>query len=199
MDFRECTRLLTPLKLTGMHSFGMAPSLTMVNHLGSSFLGEGQEFLLECKYYVIPGVFPLSLRRFSSTELEGCVRGYENAIFQSCASVAEGNIKFQIFIQRVVEMFKVPDLFSGVDTLMLQRQEGGGGTTSISQPTIPVQVVLTHSQHSTPVAESSKAASKRRAVDPPPSPPPQKSKLVRPGDGWYVVHTGVLPGVYYGA
>lgn len=97
-------------------------------------------------------------------------------------------------------MFAVPDPFLGVDALVQRQREEARNETPAAQPTVTVQVTQIRSQPSPPpqVAESSKSASKRKAVDPPLTASPQKSKMIRPGDGWYVVHTGVLPGVYYG-
>jgi hypothetical protein len=140
------------------------------------------------------------LRWLSSSELEACVKGYENATFQSCSSVAEGNIKFQLFTQRVVEMFTTSDPFCGVGALMPRQKEEPSESISVAQPTTPVQVAAVHLQPSVQpqVAESSKAASKRRAIDPSLTPFSDKPKVARPGDGWYVVHTGFLPGVYFG-
>ncbi|KAF9777749.1 hypothetical protein BJ322DRAFT_1114794 [Thelephora terrestris] len=64
-----------------------------------------------------PGVFT------RVSELEACVRGYENAIFRSCSSVAEGKIKFQLFAEQVNQIPSVPDPFAGVEALMPQRAE----------------------------------------------------------------------------
>ena len=92
-------------------------------------------------------------------------------------------------------MFNVHDPFSGVDAIMPPSNGGARKVNPVAQPATPVQGTSTRPQHFSPsqVAQSSKAAGKRRAAS-----PSQKSKIARPGDGWYVVHTGVLPGVYYG-
>lgn len=97
-------------------------------------------------------------------------------------------------------MFSVPDPFSGVEALMPQLAENVLEVTPAAQPIASVQVTPSRSSSPRPpqVAESSKAASKRKAVEPSPTLTPQRHEGHRPGDGWYVVHTGVLPGVYYG-
>ena len=208
MGFRGLSPTSPLLNLLGMPMFGMGLTPTTVKPHGLSFSGGGLGFLPECEcpcvYLRRPSISDMVI----STELEGCVKGYENAIFQSCSSVSEGNIKFQLFTQRVVEMFANSDPFSGVESLMPRQKEERREATPAPQLTAPVQVTPTNSLSSLPpqVAESSRAASKRRAVDPPLNPPQnanvtplQKSKVTRPGEGWYVVHTGVLPGVYYGA
>ena len=58
-----------------------------------------------------------------STELECSVKGYPNAIFQSCSLATEANIKFHLFTQRIVQMFAGPDPFSSADVLMLKQEE----------------------------------------------------------------------------
>jgi len=137
-----------------------------------------------------------------SSELEACVKGYEGSIFQSCSSVAEGKIKFQIFVERVAQMFAGPDMFAGVEGLMSQQLEEGDlrGTTPATRLIAPVPVVPIHSLPApTPlVAESSRSASKRNASGSLPAPLSQRLKVTRPGDGWYVAHNAALPGVYYG-
>ncbi|KAF9782643.1 hypothetical protein BJ322DRAFT_1110520 [Thelephora terrestris] len=142
-----------------------------------------------------PGVFT------KVSELEASVKGYDGAVFRACSSVSEGKIKFEIFSGRVHQMFNVSDPFAGVEALMPQLAEDACETTPGAQSITPAPVTPVRSPLPCPsqLVESSRAASKRKAVDSPPALIPQDSyKGSRPGDGWYVVHTGVLPGVYYG-
>lgn len=141
----------------------------------------------------------------SSTELEGSVKGYSGAIFRSCSSTTEGKIKFQLFSERVAQMFKATDPFSDVDSLTL----GQGGTDgkqrviSAVKPTTPVLVLpklplalpATKSWNtgSDGVAESSKMALNRDGAR-----SSRRSKTPHHVDGWYVAHCAILPGVYYG-
>jgi hypothetical protein len=55
-----------------------------------------------------------------------------------------------------------------------------------------------HHVPATQVAESSKSAGKRNASGPLPT-SSRSFKISRPGDGWYVAHNAVLPGVCFGA
>lgn len=68
-------------------------------------------------------------------------------------------------------------------------------TSHLSPPTTQsLSAVLQHTLPPvTQVAESSKSAGKRV------TPHLFKFKASRPGDGWYVAHNAVHPGVYYGA
>lgn len=96
-------------------------------------------------------------------------------------------------------MFADGDPFGGVRDLMPALVEDAHETTPVAPSNSPVHAsVTTASPPSSQPAESSRAASKRKAVDPLPAPSSQSVTLSRPGDGWYIVHTGVLPGVYYG-
>ena len=133
----------------------------------------------------------------SSTEIECSVKGYDGAVFQSCSSPAEGNIKFRLFAERVGQMFAGSDPFSGI-TGMMSRPEGCHEATPqpvSSVPSIPKRSELLLTPK---VAESSKAASKYKPSGSSHVSPLQDPKVCRPGDGWYVVHNAVLPGVYYG-
>jgi hypothetical protein len=100
-------------------------------------------------------------------------------------------------------MFADPDLFSGVDGLMPQLEGGDDsrGAKSAIRSIAPVPEVQKHFPPPlTPqTAESSKSAGKRNASGSLPASPQRKFKLSRPGDGWYIAHNAVLPGVYYGA
>ena len=100
-------------------------------------------------------------------------------------------------------MFTDPDIFSGVDGLMPQ-PEGGDDSCEVKsaiQPIVPVPAVQKHFPPplAPQTAESSKSAGKRNASGSLPTSPLRKYKLSRPGDGWYIAHNAVLPGVYYGA
>jgi hypothetical protein len=138
-----------------------------------------------------PSIFR-HLMQFPSTELECSIKGYSDAVFQSCASHAEGNIRFRLFVQRVGQMFAGPDPFSKV-TGMIPSPDRTGST---SQPVTPIPV--TEPLLAPQDTEPSEVASKRVLSSSSHAPPPPRFKLSRPGDGWYVAHNAVLPGVYYG-
>ena len=87
-------------------------------------------------------------------------------------------------------MFSGPDPFSGVAGLLPQKSEGG------SRKAVPAALKRPLSPFALQVAESSKTASKRNASGSSLT-PSRKSKVPRPGDGWYVAHKAVVPGVYY--
>jgi cell division septation protein DedD len=150
----------------------------------------------------------LSLRHVSSTDLEASVRGFHNATFQSCFSATEGKVLFQLFTEEVVQMLNSSEFFNSVRALTPQERMEVIKETLAAQPITsskddptptppsPAVVLTPTPPSSQQAAESSRAASKRKAVDPPPV--PHETKTSRPGDGWYVVQVGVVPGVYYG-
>lgn len=98
-------------------------------------------------------------------------------------------------------MFADTNLFSGVGALIPKPTEEAPKVPPTTQLPAPIQVTPVRNPSPLPpqVAESSKAASKRRAVDPLLAPTSQTPLVPRPGEGWYVVHAGAVPGVYYGA
>ena len=112
--------------------------------------------------------------RFPRTKLECSVKGYTGAIFQHCSSPIEGNIKFQLFTQRVTQMFAGPDLFSGVDALV-PPPTGGKGLEEIpaTQSSAPTSVFHNYIWPALQVADLSKSTSKRNN--------PRPSKHVNPG------------------
>jgi hypothetical protein len=140
-------------------------------------------------------------RLLSSSELEACVKNFDSPVFRSCSSVAEGKIKFELFTEKIAQMFSGPDPFSGVAGLLLRKLEEGSPHKVVPavQSITPVPVVPKHSPspRSPQVAESSNSASKRRASGSLLG-SLQKARASRPGDGWYVAHNAVIPGVYYG-
>lgn len=112
--------------------------------------------------------------RFPRTELECSVKGYTSAIFQHCSLPIEGNIKFQLFTQRVAQMFAGPDPFSGVDALV-PLPTGGKGLEEIpaTQSSAPTSVFPNYIWPALQVADSSKSTSNRDN--------PRPSKHVNPG------------------
>ena len=121
MVFRDLSLISTLLTPLGLPSFGTKFTLTTGEDPGSSSLVENQGLLPKCEY------FRLVLQRFGSisdiilsTELECSVKSYNDAIFRTCSSIAQGNIKFQLFIERVAQMFTGPDLFPDPDSLIPQ-------------------------------------------------------------------------------
>jgi hypothetical protein len=93
-------------------------------------------------------------------------------------------------------MFAGPDPFPQVVELMSQSQD-----SHETRPTVrPVAGTSNRSKSpfTSQVAGSSKTASKRKLSSPSHASLTQKFKISRPGDGWYVAHNAVLPGVYYG-
>lgn len=96
-------------------------------------------------------------------------------------------------------MFAGSDPFSAVAGMMSQ-QEGRYRTMPTTRSATPALPTLEQSGPSfTPqVAESSKAAWKHKASGFSSVQPLESLRLSRPGDGWYVAHNAVLPGVYYG-
>ena len=149
-----------------------------------------------------------SLQRFASisemilsTELECSVKGYDNAVFYTCSSTIQGNIKFQLFTERVARMFTGSDPFPVPDCTTRQPERG-----NVHQTMPPVQpttsVVVVEKPPRLPlvpqVAESSSSASKRSASGSSLVLPSRRYKVSRHNDGWYVVYNAVLPGVCYG-
>ena len=134
---------------------------------------------------------------FLSMELKCSIKGYDGAVFRSCSSSMEGVIKFWLFAEQVGQMFTGSDPFSGT-TGTISRPEGYHEATP--QPVSPVPIIPKRSElPRTPrVAESSKAASKYKPSSLFYVSPLQNPKVCSPGDGWYVAHNAVLPGVYYG-
>ena len=127
-------------------------------------------------------------------ELKASVKGYHGAIFRSCSSVTEGQIKYHLFAKRVARMFAGPDLFP----TMPQQLEGRDfhGTVAADQRIAPIPVTPKHLPPQ--VAESSNTASKRNASYSSLASSVRKLKVSRPSDGWYVAFNAVLPGTYYG-
>ena len=138
--------------------------------------------------------------RFSRTELECSVKGYTGAIFQSCSSLADANIRFQLFSQRVAQMFTGLDPFSGVANFV-PPPVGGNDLQEIPavQATTPTQIASHNLPPAPQVAASPKSAIKRNDPGPSLVLPACRLKNPQPGDGWYIVYKGVLPGVYYGS
>lgn len=135
-----------------------------------------------------------SLITFSSTELELSVKGHAHAVFRSCSSISEGQVKYQHFAKQVAEMFAGPDPFPRTGSLTLRPREA----TPVIQAIVPPLPT-----RDTPLPLASQSAgpsglgSKRNASDSF-TPPVRSSKTPRPSDGWFVAHHAVLPGVYYG-
>ena len=97
-------------------------------------------------------------------------------------------------------MFSGPDPFAGVESLLPHKSEGGSRrTVPVVQHITPVPAALKCplSSPAPQVAESSKTASKRNTSGSSLT-PSRRSKVPRPGDGWYVAHKAAVPGVYYG-
>jgi len=109
----------------------------------------------------------------------------------------EGVIKFWLFAEQVGQMFAGSDPFSGT-TGTISRPEGCHEVTP--QPVSPVPIIPKRSELllMPRVAESSKAASKYKPSSLSYVSPLQNPKVCHPGNGWYVAHNAVLPGVYYG-
>lgn len=137
-----------------------------------------------------------------STELECSVKGYPNAVFRSCSSATEANIKFHLFTERIVQMFDGPDPFSGVDALTLKEEEVNyqqpaapdiQSSPTLAFPKLSLTPQVTESWN-TPlddVAGPSKLASNRDGARSSCS-----FDVPRRANGWYVAYHAVLPGVY---
>ena len=152
--------------------------------------------------------------QFSSTEVEASVKGFSGAIYRSCASVGEGKIRLQLFIEKIGALFAGSDPFSFVDDMILEPDSEGAdgddggddepapavGTTApaLTAPNLPLAPNVDPTAASTgdveykpasnDVAESSKSALNRQVASPAP----------RPREGWFVAYNAVLPGVYLG-
>lgn len=142
----------------------------------------------------------LFLTRFPRSELEASVKGYTNSIFRSCSSPADGNIKFQLFTQRVVEMFAGPDPdpFSSANArIPLPAQSGSQEVPTIRSATL-APIISQYLRPAPQVAESSKSALKRADSGSTLVSPMRRLRIPPSGDGWYVASDAVLPGVYCG-
>lgn len=82
------------------------------------------EFSSACKCPRFVRIGVLDLTQLSSTELEASVSGYTGAIFSSCPSITEAQIRFRLFIARVTKWFAGPDPFSRVDNLIMEIEIG---------------------------------------------------------------------------
>lgn len=165
---------------------------------------ENRGSLPECEFSRLVSHRTTSISEMiASTELECSVKGYEAAIFRSCSSVTTGNITFQLFGQRLTQMFAGPNPFPTLDGSVPQpeRVDDSHETMPPAQPTTSVPAIQKRSQPlSIPqVSEPSSSASKRNASGSSLSQSLRKYKVSRPGDGWYVAYNAVLPGVCYGA
>jgi len=78
------------------------------------------EFFCACKCHRFVHTSVLDLTQLSSTELEASVSGYTGAIFRSCHSITEAQIRFRLFIAKVTKWFAGPDPFPGVGNLMME-------------------------------------------------------------------------------
>ena len=138
--------------------------------------------------------------RFSRAELKCSVKGYTGAIFQSCSSLTDANIRFQLFSQQVAQMFTSLDPFSSVANLV-PPPVGGNDLQEIPavQATTPTQIASHNLPPAPQVAVSPKSAIK--CNDPGPSLvlPAHRLKNPQPGDRWYIMYKGILLGVYYGS
>ncbi|KAF9789421.1 hypothetical protein BJ322DRAFT_1105268 [Thelephora terrestris] len=148
-----------------------------------------------------PGVFT------RVTEIEGSIKNYTGALYQSCSSITEGKIRLQLFAQRAAHMFCGRDPFSSVADLMSLSDDGDGNSDDdgngeqeigmAARSCTPVLVMPTISLAPEPanpsgpasndIAESSKSTSD-----------PKGAGSSHPGEGWYVVYHGALPGVCFG-
>ena len=138
--------------------------------------------------------------QFSRTELKFSVKGYTGVIFQSCSSLTDANIRFQLFSQQVAQMFTGLDPFSSVANLV-PPLVGGNDLQEIPaiQATTPTQIA-SHSLLPAPqVVVSLKLAIKCNNPGPSLVLPTCHLKNPQPGDRWYIVYKGVLLGVYYGS
>ena len=222
-------------------------------------------FSSACEWPRLVRISVLDLTQLSSTELEASVSGYAGAIFRSCSSVTEAQIRFRLFVARVSKWFASPDPFFRVEDLMMEIEiedsddddnyNGDKGDEEMepeSQPATPELAILrlplapqaggllNAAPIDLPAAPIDLPATPidlpaasidlpTMSVDPPATSngieEPPKSALTNrmmpassalsdatdpqkpgsstrspphPGDGWYVVHHAVLPGVYYG-
>ena len=219
MHSRGLSPTVMPPKLPGWPTFGMEHTPTTVEARGLFSMGEGPEFLAGCRCPIGMHQQVRRLMQSPSTELECSVKGFPNAVFRSCSSLTEGQIKLHLFAEHVVQMFAGPDPFSDVDDLLPQWDgvNGQQEMAPVTRPTTPAPVTPEHyppapqvkeSRSTTPdmppelpasrIAGSSKSAANydgpsSSLVSSPPGP-----NIPRPGDGWYVAHHAVLPGVYCG-
>ena len=180
----------------------MGHILITVGVPGLFSLAEDPVFSIKCNYFHIIASHTFgSLTRLSRSELEACVKGYNNAVFRCCPSLTDANIKFQLFIQRVADMFAGPgpDPFSDVNALAATPARGRLQETPTVRSATLTPIVPKHFRHVPQVAESSKSALKQRADSGSSlASPMRRLKIPPPGDGWYLVYNGVLPGVYCG-
>ena len=175
----------------------------MVRVPGLFSLAEDPVFSRKCKYFHVIARHTFGfLTQLSRSELEACVKGHVNAVFRSCSSLTDANIKFQLFTQRVVDMFAGPgpDPFSDANALAPTPARGELQETPTVRSAIPTPIVPKYLRYVPQVAESSKSALKQRADSGSSLVSPMRClKIPLPGDGWYLVYNGVLPGVYCGS
>jgi len=127
-----------------------------------------------------------------STELESSVKGFSGALFYSCSSQSEAEIKFELFSQTVTLMFAdSPDPFSVVGGGLIPRQ---GGDVFTDPP------IGTPAPAPQPVAGPSTSRSSRtgKAVDYRTPTPHHAMGTAISNEGWFVAFNAVIPGVYYG-
>jgi len=162
------------------------------------------------------------LTQFSSTELEASVSGYTGAIFRSCPSIAEAQIRFRLFTAKVAKWFAGPDPFHGVGNLLTvieiedsdeddyDNDDNSDGdeemgpapqpaTPELATPELPLtpQVSGPSDVASIDVPASSDVIEAPGGIVPASSASLTAGSL-KPGDGWYVVYAAVFPGVFYG-
>lgn len=185
---------------------------SMAEARGLSTLDAPLESLSECKCpnVICIGLFG-RLTRASSTELECSIRGYTGAIYRSCSSVTEGNIRSYLFAEKVAQFFAGGDPFSNVQDLLptpeedddQQDDEFGSQPSSpdLMMPDLPLA-----SQGDDPSSATSVGEAPPSELPSNDTQEPSQSAVNHEGtgpsssptDGWYVAFHAVLPGVYFG-
>lgn len=98
-------------------------------------------------------------------------------------------------------MLAGPDPFPGVDAL-IPPSPGGNDRQRIraaAQSTTPTPIAPSRLRSVPQVAETSKSGLKRADTESSLLLPMRRLQIPRTGDGWYVVHSAALPGVYCGS
>lgn len=137
----------------------------------------------------------------SRSELESSVKNYRGALFRSCSSVVEGNIRMQLFIQHVTKWFANADPFSEASALVAHSNPSAEGDHLQESPVRSATPTQTFREYYPPqVAGFSGSARPGRE-----SPPTSSFCTCRlrfgtphPSEGWYVVYHAAIPGIYQG-
>ena len=180
--FNEPTLTVKLPKPHGVPICVMERSLAMAGPLGSFLLVDGLASRKGCKYFMLDLIF-LFLTYLSRTELEGSVKNYKGALFRCCSSIVKGNIKLQLFIQHVTELFADTDLFSEADLL----------TQSAAPFPIPGR-----RRPCTPRVAGPARSDVDHGLAITPSICVCHLGAPHASEGWYVVYHGSIPGIYQG-